>query len=525
MGNSTDSINAVDLQAVEDLATDTWRRVPPAAIIYYIVKFIGGLLRNGFQTIAPVAAIVAAGGESRWFILTVLAIVGGIVLVVGAFLSYLNFKFRMEGSKFLIRSGVLKRKRLTLSFDRIQNVALREPVYFRPLGLVILTLESAGSKSEEVHLAGIPRPIASMIRRHVLEWKSQHNTKVEGIAKAAASDDQTTETPPNVHSLLQQPVSELVKYGLSNNNIFVFAGVLAVLMSQVDKFWQTSLLGDLFDAVGHTIGTSIIAIAAMVIFAIVAIMSLLVAASVLGAIITNYNYHLSYGDQKYHRSRGLLNHEETSVPQVKVQSLRIWQPLIARFFNRFHMTFQQVGFGSKNGQKKQQNFVIPSIQKVFYHELAALLFPGSTVLDIPFKPISNRFIARHAIYSVGLISGIVAAVFALTLGWIGMIPLFAPVLLVPIIVLRHHRYGYATDGTHGVVRSGLLGHRLTIFPFYKIQTMEIIQSPGQRRHGLADLKIKLAGRSLTVPYIPISDAVNWRNVALRDVETSAAQWM
>ncbi len=471
------------------------------------------------------AAIVATGGEHRWLILTAVAIVGGIVLIVGALLSYLNFKFRMEGSKFLIRSGVLKRKRLTLSFDRIQNVALLEPIYFRPLGLVILTLESAGSKSEEVHLAGIPRPIASMIRRHVLDWKSRHKNKAEDVSQGATPEDITSETSLHAESLLQQPVSELVKYGLSNNNMFVFAGVLAVLLSQVDKFWQNRLLEDLFDAVGQTIGTSIIAITAMIIFAVVAVLSLLVMASILGAVIANYNYHLSYSDQKYHRSRGLLNREETSVPEVKVQSLRIWQPFIARFMDRFHMTFQQVGFASKDGQKKQQNFVIPSIRKNFYREIAARLFPGSTVLDKPLKPISSRFITRHAIYSVGLISAVVAVVFAFTLGWVAVVPLFAPVLLVPIIILRRHRYGYATDGKQGVVRSGLLGQRLTVFPFYKIQAMEIIQSPGQRKHGLANLKIKLAGRSLTVPYIPVDDAVTWRNAALRDVETSTAHWM
>lgn len=525
MSEHSDSVITADIKVVADMATDTWRRVPPAAIIYYVIKIISGILRGGLTTIAPVAAVVAAGGENRWLVLSVLAIGGGAALLVGAILSYLNFKFRMEGSKFLIRSGVFKKKRLTLSFDRIQNVALMEPIYFRPLGLVVLTLESAGSKTEEVHLAGIARPVAQKIRRHVLDWKSQHKNKVEDNSEVTGAGDAITETPPNVESLLRQPIPELVKYGLSNNNIFVFAGAIAVITSQVDKFWQTRFLEELFDTVGHTVGTSIIAIAALILAGIIVAISLLVAASVLGAIIANYKYHLSYSDQKYHRSRGLLNREETSVPEVKIQSVRIWQPLIARFLNRFHMTFQQVGFANKDGQKTKQNFIIPSVQADFYRKLAKRLFPGSSVLDLPLQSISKRFITRHSVYSVGIISSTMAGILAFPLGWIATALLFAPALFLPVIVLRRQRYGYATDGRHGIVRSGLLGHRLTIFPFYKVQSMEIRQSPGQRKHGLADIKIKLAGRSLTVPYIPIKDAVDWRNIALRNVETSTAHWM
>lgn len=522
---SADTITTAGIRAVDDLASETWRRVPPSAIIYYIVKFVGGVLRNGFQAIAPVAAIVATGGENRWTILIAASIVGGIVLITGALLSYLNFKFRLEGSNFLIRSGVLKRKRLTLSFDRIQNVALREPIYFRPLGLVILTLESAGSKSEEVHLAGIPRSMANMIRSHVLDWKSRQTNKTNDIGENATTEGIAADTLSNEIDLLRQPISELAKYGVSNNNVFVFAGIAAVVFSQVDKFWQTRLMEDLFGAVGETIGTSIIAITALVIFIVMMVLGLLIGASVLGAIIANYNYHLRYGDQKYHQSRGLISREETSVPEVKIQSLRIWQPFIARFLNRYHMTFQQVGFQSKDGSKNRQSFTIPSVQKSFCLELIVRLFPKSTVAELPLKSISRRFISRHALYSVGMISIPIAAIFAVAFGWIAVVPLFAPILFLPLIILRHRRYGFATDGAHGIVRSGLLGHRLTVFPLFKVQTMEIIQSPGQRKHDLANLRIKLAGRTLIIPYIPLYEAVAWRNAALQDVETNNRPWM
>jgi len=517
--------DATEPDAITALKSDVWHRVSPAAVIYYMVKFVGGVLKNGVQAVAPVIAVVATAGENRWYILVAAAVVGGAILIIGALLSYLNFKFRMEGSSFLIRSGVLTRKRLTLSFDRIQNVALSEPLYFRPLNLVTLTLESAGSQSEEVSLAGIPRPLANSIRRHVLDWKSQRQNTAANTAGAGNTKEFTNAAEAGEIDILRQPVSELAKYGISNNNIFVLAGVFAVLFSQIDKFWESPMVAEIFGVVGETVGTGIAAITAFIIFSMLAILLLLVAASVVGAIVANYNYHLSYGDKKYNVSRGLFNRKETSVPEVKIQSFRVSQPFIARLLNRFHLTFQQVGFESKGGGGKRQNFIIPSVPKSFYSALATRLFPTSTVLAMPLKAISTRFIVRHTLYVAVFASLIAAITWAITYSWLSALPLIVPLLSLPVFVLRHRRYGYACSNTHGVVRSGFLGQNLTLFPFHKVQTMEIIQSPGQRKHNLSDIKIKLAGSTHTIPYVPLSDAVDWRNAVLLEVETNHEPWM
>lgn len=514
-----------DIKSIAALRSDTWQRLSPAAVIYYLVKFVSGIVRNGLQAVVPLTAVVATTGDNRWLILMIILSVGGVVMLVGALLSYLNFKFQLEGNSFLIRSGVLTRKRLTLSFDRIQNVALNEPLYFRPLSLVILTLESAGSKSEEVNLAGIPRPLANVIRSHVLEWKSKTQPSTNGTNASSVASNTAKANDATATELLRQPISELAKYGLSNNNLFVLAGVSAALFSQIDEFWESALIAEWYEVVGEAIGTGTIAIAAFIAFAAIAVMLLLVAASVAGAIIANYDYHLSYGGQKYHRKRGLFNREETSVPEKKIQSLRISQPIIARFMSRFHLTLEQIGFASKDGTRKKSSFVIPSVKHGFYQSLAARLYPGTTVLDMPLNPVSNRFVLRHVVYSVGIIASFVSVIWAFQVGWWALVPLSVPILSVPLFMLRRRRYGFAKTSTHGVMRSGFLGQNLTVFAFFKVQTVEIIQSPGQRKHGLADIKIKLAGRTLYMPYMPLYDAVDWRNAMLLEAETNNAPWM
>lgn len=507
------------------LQSDKWQRISPASIIYFVLKFISGLVRNGLQSVAPVAAVLATTGENRWFALGLLAAGAGLVLAVGAVLSYLNFKFRIDGDAFLIRSGVLTRKRLTLTFDRIQNVAFREPIYFRPFNLVILTLESAGSTSEEVSLAGIPRPLAETIRRFVLRYKQLSPAKIQAERPVEADTSPTRSSENETTDLLRQPVSELVRYGISNNNVWVFAGLTAGALAQFDDLWDSGMMQGLFDLVGETVGTGLVAISAFAVFVAFIILILLMAASVLGAIIVNFNYHLTYADGRYHRTRGLFERQETSVPGVKIQSLKIAQPVIARLLDRFHLTLNQVGFEGNQAPNKKQKFIIPSVQQDFYTHLSGHMFQGSSVLNMPLKPISGKFVARQAIYTFGGPSIIVSILWAINVGWLGLVPLLLPLVMLPLIILRKNRYGYATDGAHAVVRQGLFGQNLTVFPLFKVQTIRISQSPGQKRAGLCNLKIKLAGHSVTVPYLPLEDARAWRAAALRQMETSTRPWM
>lgn len=500
---------------------DKWQRISPASIIYFVLKFVSAIIQNGIQAIAPVAAVLATAGENRWFVLGSIAVGAAVILLVGAVLSYLNFKFRIDKDAVLIRSGVLKRKRLTLNFDRIQNVAFREPIYFRPLELVILTIESAGSTSEEVNLAGVPRQLAEEIRRFVLER----------VKKAHANQDKnetiTKEEPEKegVVDLLRLPVGELVRYGLSNNNVWVFAGIAAGATSQLDDLWDSAVIEMLFDIVGETVGTGIAAIATFAVFMALVILTLLMGASIIGSIIVNYRYHLTYHDGRYHRTRGLFERQETSVPEVKVQSLKIAQPIIAKLLSRFHLTFNQVGFEGKQAPSKKSKFIVPSVHVPFYESLAERLFEGTQVLKEPLNAISNKFITRHVVYSFGLPALLVTIPWVINFGWKGLFPLLVPIVALPFVILRKRRYGYAMDGSNGVVRRGLIGHTLTVFPFHKVQTIKISQSPGQRSSGFADLKVKLAGHSLTVPYMKLEDAQVWRAAAMQEVRTSTKAWM
>ncbi|WP_286830840.1 MULTISPECIES: PH domain-containing protein [Kordiimonas] len=514
---------------LESLSGEAWNRLAPAAIIHFIIKFVIGFAKNGIQNVAYLGGIAIFTGDNRWFILGAIAAVAGAALLVGGILSYLNFRFRLDGQTFLIHRGVLNKKRLTLSFDRIQNVVVKEPFYFRPFGLVALALESAGSSDEEVSLAGIPTSLAQDIRRAVLERRSKP------AATAPTSERSESEGPdvaPQTKTedselLLAQPVSELARYGLSNNNIWVVAGIAVGAIFQQFDAWEEDAEAFIEASVIPVTGDDSTILGLLFAAGLLTVLLLLTLFSVIGAIIVYYRFRLLYADGRYHRETGLFERLETSVPETKVQSLQINQPWPALLLGRWHLVMKQVGFGGTNNpaQNRKSNFIIPSVLPAFYQALSNRLFGQMDWQTMQLRAISRFYVWKTVFYFALLPAMLATIPLAANVGMAGLAPLLLPFLAIPFVILRHARFGYWSDGKVAVVRQGFVGTRMTVFPFHKAQTVSLTQSPSQRRWQLATLKVQLAGQTLTIPYMPLADAEAWRDRILYEVETSRKAWM
>jgi len=511
---------------LESLKSQAWNRLAPAAIIHFIVKFVVGFAKNGIQNVAYLGGIAIFTGDSRWLILGAIAAGASVTLLLSGILSYLNFQFRLDGQTFLINRGVFNKKRLTLSFDRIQNVVIKEPFYFRPFGLVALALESAGSSDEEVSLAGIPTPLAQDIRRAVLERRD--NTQAHARPEQeTASDGDPAAPAAEEELLLEQPISELARYGLSNNSIWVVAGVAIGAIFQQFEAWGKEADAFIETSIIPITGDDATVLGLLVAAGLLAVVALLTLFSVLGAIVVFYKFRLAYADGRYHRTTGLFERLETSVPETKVQSLQINQPWPALLLGRWHLVMKQVGFGTANNpaQNRKSNFIIPSVEPPFYQALANRLFGAVSWQDMHLRPIARFYIWKTVFYWFLLPSMMAAITLAANKQPLGLLTLLIPVLTTPFVMLRHNRYGYWSDGKVAVVKHGFVGSRTSAFPFHKAQTVTLTQSPSQRRRRLATLKVQLAGQTLTIPYMPVADAQAWRDRILYEVETTQKPWM
>ena len=151
---------------------------------------------------------------------------------------------------------------------------------------------------------------------------------------------------------------------------------------------------------------------------------------------------------------------------------------------------------------------------------------GCRPAQVAFSPINRAVYARKNLFlgwTLPILGVSAAPVFLLSAWFVAMIPVLYGIAWM-ILWRMASRFGYSVVGDCGFVRHGFIGTWTTVFPLFKVQRVDIRQTPGQRRKGLANLTIHLASHSLTVPYLPLSDAERLRDLALYKVESSSLAW-
>jgi len=128
------------------LQLENWQRLSPLSVIFFIGKLIARIFKDALSALAPLAVIVFNSDNKLWMTVSVSGAVVTVV-VVGSLLQYWFFKFRRDGNRILVNDGVFKKNHRVIQFDRIQNVNVLQPLYFKPFDLVTLQIKYCFKKA------------------------------------------------------------------------------------------------------------------------------------------------------------------------------------------------------------------------------------------------------------------------------------------------------------------------------------------------------------------------------------------
>ena len=263
---------------------------------------------------------------------------------------------------------------------------------------------------------------------------------------------------------------------------------------------------------------------------VLAALLLLPLISVLGALFKYYGYQLWADDDTYRKIGGLLTRHEESLKRHKIQAIVLKQNFVARLFKRSNMLLRvaSAGSGIDSGQLPsgaRSTFLIPALHPLESQQFCSEFFPGCDLESVRFTRIERRRLTIVALAIVAFPALAVSTPLSFLFGWkfLAIMPI---ALGIAWAATRRfwQKSGYAIVGDHGFVRRGFFGTTVTVFPLFKVQRIDISQTPGQRRRGLAHLSIHLASHSLNVPYMRIEDTEKLRDIALLHVETSRQAW-
>ena len=498
-----------------------WQRASPLSVLFYVGQILRGVARNLFQAVVPATAVVISTGwttRDRLYGLAGALLVALILVAVGR---WLRFRFRIDEEGVRIRQGIFQREELDIGYDRIQGINTTQNPIYRLFGLVDLKLDTAGSATAEGHLPAIPADLSERLRGRIRRRKDD---SADGVAGTEEADSDEGET------LLALSPGDMVRIGLTSNGALILLAVLAPLADELGERagpWLERTFGPVADTLQDLSAGAA---------AFVAVTSILVAAmvlmgiSVLGAFLRHHGYTLGTDGEVIRSRGGLLTTHEHSMGLGKLQVLRIHQGPLLQLFGAFRLVAKQAASHAVNTGK---SFLIPLAPPSFVERASAVFFDDEgRELDLRmdgngFHPISRRYVRSRTLLfgGFGAVAGLL--LLAINVPWsvAAVMALLLPAAAWPFIRRRYARWGLALTADAAVVRQGLIGSTLQAFLLRKVQRVDVVQSPFQRRHGLVTLQFVLAAETVTVPWIDETVALRLCDRVLYRVESSRLAWL
>lgn len=494
-----------------------WKRLPIAAIISFAATGLINAVKHGWQGLVPLVAGISVSGKflSLNFILPI-AIAILILLIIFSYLAYRYFGYALVAGEIRVRQGVINRRQLLLPFERVQSVKTRQPFYLRPFNLVILDVESAGSKGSEISLPGLPFEDAQDIRRDIMAYKDNKKGKSE----------ETLEEEAISEPLLELNLDDLIRHGFVSRQAFLIIGAIIGFGGGLFDQWDPAF--DLIEGYIEDFLGSFSLFAGIIIGALsfIALIAAGLTLSILITVIRFYGFTLTPADDVYHIRHGLIERHERNLPLSKIQSFKVQQSITGRWVKRAVGKIVQAGQGTGEGdfniRKKAE--LLPGLDRDSLNRFQTNLYP-----DFDPSSIELQTVLKGYAY---LLIGIWAVIFTIpTLGnliaghILGLLFLAIPLIATPLCfkAQRNRRYGLNQD--YGLVTGGLFTRWRLVFPLYKVQNISLSQNLIQRRKETATITIALAGEQITIPYMPLETARAWQDYILYKVESSDRRWM
>ncbi|ROQ30695.1 PH domain-containing protein [Gallaecimonas pentaromativorans] len=466
-----------------------WQRLSPWGVFFFLVIQLGAWAR----AVPAVFAAGVYGGGANWSRVTLAVLILAPLAMMGsALVSWWRFFYLVKPGRLEIRQGLLFTKHLEIPAQRVQNIEISQPFYYRPLGLYNLTIETAGASGQEAKLAALTEQQADAIKATLLG---------EAPAQAPSLD-----TPP----LLTRSTGDLLIYGFCHNHLTWLLVLLAPFYDNLGKW-----LGNLLSAEELHLGWRLYLLGFVMLALILTVLSMAAAWLIYAP------YRLEQQDQRLVQSGGIITHRQLAMKRRRLQWLVASQSLLDRIFGRWVLTFYPVKDGKAGKDPgKSQKLLAPALRP---GELAPLLALGGAkaLPQAPYSRPSPFYLRRLLVWST---LPLLAATLSLWHQFGALAGLLWP-LAWAAITMHWLGCGWQVNGNRLWVRRGLVNVRQYLLKPAKVQRVTLSQSPGQRRRHLASLSISTGAGNLNLPWLALDEACYLRDWLLAEAQQQADDWL
>ncbi len=494
-------------------------RQSAVAILLIILKTYRILVRQAFPFI--LLFLVGKGfsdgkGKNILIGISVFALLG----MVYSIINYFRYYFYINEDELIIESGVFKRSKLNVPFDRIQTINFEQNIIHRIFNVVRLKIDTAGSAKAEFEFHAISNEKADSLRNLLLSKKKQAKKSDDSLEFVNPLEDKAT---PVFKTIMQLDLLDLIKAGAVENHLRSGGIILAFMWwiwSSIEEMgMQEDLInGELEETVMSQVNSGLILVG----LGIVVFFLLSFIVSMIKMVITNYDLKFMRSENGFKINGGLFTKKDVSALDHKIQVVSWGDNPLKKLIGIKDLRLKQASSIVLN---KKTSIRIPSCKEEHIELVKNTLYGKKAFDNIKYSGIDKRYFYRNggilSLVFIGLVSLLLflnqntQAVF---FGVIGVLIVFSFYLS-----FRKKRYGYNEEML--VIRGGTYGDKTELLPIYKIQSLSKKQSPYQRRNGLANLIVHTASGKVGIPYIDSGVVQDIMDEFLYRIETDKRKWM
>ena len=329
--------------------------------------------------------------------------------------------------------------------------------------------------------------------------------------------------------LLRVPTGELVKLGvISNKGMVVVAAALGLLaQSRPDGDFLEPVLRAAAERLplgaaaewltGLRTASPVMTGVLLAVTLVAAAFVLLRVLSVAWFLLQLHGFTLTRRGSDLRADYGLLTRVRRTIPTARIQSLTATESPLHRRFRRQSLELRTVGGGattgddvdfdpSSDGGRAESQWLAPMVETAQVPVLLRQVLPEVDLAGVAWRRLAAG--ARRRIFVRGLAVAVAATLLATLPAGAWGFALAPPAALAAL--LHAHRWvahaAYAVTAWGVLFRSGWWTRRLAIVPLARIQTVGLAESPFDRRHRMASVRIDTAGGAaagytIAIPYL------------------------
>jgi putative membrane protein len=461
------------------IADPPWTRLN---IRMLLVNVVGDVIRAAPALLALLLAGGRSGQGAVWS-----SVAAGIAVLAGT-TRWATTRYRITGPQVQLRTGLLRRRRMTVPLDRVRTVDVQATLMHRFVGLTRVRLGTGRSDNEkERHLTldGLSPEQAARLRADVLH---RHPA---GAESAEAEPPAASPAVPAQEVELARLDPAWIRYGP-----FTLTGFLT-LLAVAGLAWrvinEAHVNPDRYAAVrgvrNHVHDTSPVVLAVQATLSLVVLVAIL---STAGYVLAFWGFRLTRtAEGTVHVSRGLLTTRATTIESRRLRGVELSEPLLLRLVRGARVIAVATGLRVGRGAERGGEILLPPAPKAVAVAVAAAVCrtdqPGVASLRPHPEAAQRRRFTRAGLAVVGVAAVAVALAVQDAPAAVPLLLGLTAVALVPVAFDRYRSLGHALVAGFFVVREGTIVRRRVALETEAIIGWNLRSSWFQRRAGVTTL--------------------------------------